>query len=339
MADTTSKIIQSEQINDPWEINMGLRVFADVASCGIAEAGFQGAENAWKDYLNDQDLLTQYEQSLNSIAGQIEDSQYNIISNQWKLEDLAHDKTVAEDFLEDYRQMLAGEGDSDNTLLLQDQYNQQQIELAENQLAAYKDSSALELDSLIQSGFEQYNNQRQEEALLNIYASASGSVIGAYGSAARRTQFAIRAFVGDDMRFNEAADGTSVLNDSTENRIGSFAKSMLAARTTVKNNIAQLESVTKAAQIAFLDFREQVENAAYEKETFLDRYDTTVAMYQHAIAKEQQNIKDLQNSALAIIEASKDTLDRLNDYEGDDVNKTTWEGLDELYEQYGGTRK
>ena len=340
-------LTQSSNRNDGARVpDTGLRVFTDIISCGIAEAGWSYNEKNYNNYLDDQDLLTQYEQNLNNISGQISVSQNNIQSYQWKLEDLAHDKAESEDFLEDYRQMLAGEGDSDNTLLMQDQLNQSNITNAENDLAAYRDSSALELDSLIRSGFDQYTGQRQDQAMLNIYASATGSIVGSYNSAARRTMNAIRAFVGNDMRFNEAAEGTSIQGKSGEAMIGSYAKMLLSSRTARKNNIAKLESTVKAAQIAFQDFRDQMEDAAYENQTFLDRYEKTVSMYNQMIANERQNIKNLQDNALSTIENAQAALDRVNDYEvvdddsgWDSMDKTTWDDLDSLYEQYGGSKK
>ena len=340
-------LIQSSNRNDGARVpDTGLRVFTDIVSCGIAEAGWSYNEKQYENYLNDQDLLSQYEQNLNTISGQISASQNNILAYQWKLEDLAHDKTESADFLADYEQMLAGEGDSDNTLLLQDQLNQENITNAENELASYRDSSALELDSLIRSGFDQYTGERQNQAMLNIYASATGSIVGSYNSAARRTMNAIRAFVGNDMRFNEAPEGTSIQGKSGEAMIGSYAKMLLSSRTARKNNIAKLESTVKASQIALQDFRDQMADAAYENQTFLDRYDQTVSMYNQMIANEHQNIANLQDTALSIIENAQAALDRVNDYETvddgsgwDSLDKTTWDDLDTLYAQYGGNKK
>ena len=289
-------------------------------------------------------LLEQYENTLNTISGDIQASQDIILSNQWKLQDLAHDKAESEDFLEDYRQMLAGEGDADNTLLLQDQYNKQQVTNAENDLAAYKDSSALELDSLIQQGFSVYTNQRQSQALENIYASAQGSIVGAYNSAAKRSIASIKAFVGDDMRFNEAVEGTSIQSKAGEAMIGSYAKAMLSSRATIKANISKLDSSVKAAQIAYYDFRDEMEEAAYENQTFLDRYSSMVSMLNNAIKREQENIKNLQDTALSTIEKAESALDRVNEYESYEhdgtvdwnYGKTEWDDLENLRNEYGG---
>ena len=99
----------SDQINNPYDPDLGWRIVAGIFSFGISEAGYQSAENAWNDYVTDVGLLEQYENTLNTISGDIQASQDIILSNQWKLQDLAHDKAESEDFLEDYRQMLAGE--------------------------------------------------------------------------------------------------------------------------------------------------------------------------------------------------------------------------------------
>lgn len=334
----------SDQINNPYNPDLGWRIVAGIFSLGISEKGYQSAENAWNDYVTDVGLLEQYENTLNTISGDIQASQDIILSNQWKLQDLAHDKAESEDFLEDYRQMLAGKGDADNTLLLQDQYNKQQIANAENDLAAYKDSSALELDSLIQQGFSVYTNQRQSQALENIYASAQGSIVGAYNSAAKRSIASIKAFVGDDMRFNEATEGTSIQSKAGEAMIGSYAKAMLSSRATIKANISKLDSNVKAAQIAYYDFRDEMEDAAYENQTFLDRYSSMVSMLNNAIKREQENIKNLQDTALSTIEKAESALDRVNEYESYEhdgtvdwnYGKTEWDDLEDLRKEYGG---
>ena len=313
----------------------GVRVISDIVTCGAAEAGWSQNEAIVNGFYDDLDLLSQYEQSLNTILGEITPSQNTILTTQWQLEDLESDKDISEAFLEDYRQMLAGEGDADNTLLMQDQLNQQNIIDAQNNLAAYKDSSALELDSMIRQGLETYSNQRHQEAVANIYASATGSVVGSYGSAARRTRAAIRAFVGDDMRFGQEEDGVSVQGKAGDRMIGSYAKMMLSSKAAVKLNIDKLNSNIKAAQIAAQDYRDQMQQAAEENQTFMDRYDDTKEMYEQIIENERNNIEDLQAAALATIKDAQTVLDRVNskvdEFGGE---KTTWDELDSLYEKF-----
>ena len=328
----------SGKVNDPYEVDGWVRAAANIFSLGYTESIFKKNEKKWDNYLNNAELLGSYQETLNTIAGNIQLNQNSIITNRWELEDLNHDKVLADDFLEDYRQMLAGTGDSDNTLLMQDRINQQNISNAEADLAAYRDSSALELDSMIRSGFEQYVTARDQEAVANVYASATGSVVGSFNSAAKRTRAAIRTFVGDDMVFDQKAEGTSIYGKSGAS-IGTFAQMMLSSRQTVKNNIAKLNTAVDSAKLVYQNYRDQMKESAYQSQVIVDRYGQASEMLQSAIENAQDSIKELQQSALETITNAKDIIESMNKYEtntgyGDDL--TTWDGLDDLYAQYGG---
>ena len=305
-----------------------LRVLQGVLSFGISEnhmSGYGKLDDDYNAYLDDVELLESYEEQLNSIQGQLIGYQNEADKYRGQIEDLTQQKTESEDWLEDYRQMLEGEGDDDNLLLQQDQINSANLESAEKDLAAYRDSSALELDSLITSGFSEYTEKRNDQAVVNIYASATGSVVGAFNSAARRSRNAIRAFVGDDMKFNEAAEGTSIQGRAGEGMIGSYAKSLLASRTTVKNNIAKLNTERAAAKLAFDSFRDQAADVAKENEQFLEDYDDTLSNYEKNLQAMLENISDLQASADRILANKDSVLKDVNEYEEErGWNKTTW---------------
>lgn len=272
-----------------------------------------------QDRLNDIDTLEAYNQKLSSLEAQEIEASNNIFMFQQKIKDLQREKTVHEDYLEDYRQMLAGEGDADNTLLLQDQYNKQQVANAENDLAAYKDSSALELDSLIQQGFSEYTSLRNSQALNNIYASARGSVLGAHNSAAKRAQASIVAFAGKDMKFNES--GALTLSEGGEG-MGQYAKLMITSRQTVRNNINKLQTSVDAANLAFFSFREEAEDAAQESEWFLEDYDTTLSYYQKNLTWAQESLENINN---AVDEILKDAMVIYEDLSASDVDPSTGE--------------
>ena len=286
-----------------------LRVLQGVLSFGISEnhmSGYGKLDDDYNAYLDDIDLLESYDEQLNNIQGQLIGYQNEADKYRGQIEDLTQQKTESEDWLEDYRQMLEGES-------------------AEKDLAAYRDSSALELDSLISSGFSEYTEKRNDQAIVNIYASATGSVVGAFNSAARRSRNAIRAFVGDDMKFNESAEGTSIQSRAGEGMIGSYAKSLLASRTTVKNNIAKLNTERAAAKLAFDSFRDQAADVAKENEQFLEDYDDTLSNYEKNLQAMLENISDLQASADRILANKDSVLKDVNEYEEErGWNKTTW---------------
>ena len=278
-------------------------------------AGTQISKGHYQDYLEDIDLLQSYNDSLLEIQGNKIAAQNSAFEYESRIDDLNRDKIESEEFLEDYRQMLEGEGDDDNLLLQQDRINQANITNAENDLAAYRDSSALELDSLIRQGFNQYTDQRDNQAIENIYASATGSIVGAFNSAARRVRNSIRAFVGDDMRFNEEPEGTSVIRSSGDAMIGSYAKMMLSNRTIIRNNKAKLQTEIDTARFAYDSFRDQAEDAAEENEQFLEDYDKTLANYSANLSWAQSMVQHYQQAAEQTLKDASAVLEDVNEFE------------------------
>ena len=149
--------------------------------------------------------------------------------------------------------------------------------------------------------------------------------MGSFNSAARRSRNAIRAFVGDDMKFSESAEGTSIHGRAGEGMIGSYAKSLLVSRNTVKNNIAKLNTERAAAKLAFDSFRDQAADVAKENEQFLEDYDDTLSNYEKNLQAMLENISDLQASADRILADKDSVLKDVNEYEEErGWNKTTW---------------
>lgn len=280
---------------------------------GIAIADLNNQKNEANNYLNNIDILTNYDKLLQANQSSQLEYKGDILSIKKDLSDLEYSKSQADEYLEDYRQMLAGSGDSDNLLLQQDRINKQNIANARADLAAYKDSSALELDSFITSAFSEYTNARNAEAIYNIYAGAVGTVLGTYNSAAKRTQAAIRAFVGDDMKFNEEPQGTAI-RGNTE-MIGSYAKMMLSNRQLIKNNIAKLNTQINAAKLAYDSFRDQAADYAHENENFLSFYDETKSLYDETLENLESSLGNLQEEAEGILQDAEKVVEDVHNYE------------------------
>ena len=288
----------------------------------IAGVALEGSKKTHKRYLNNIDLAQQYYESLTEIRGEQIGAENDRFYYQGLLDDLNRDKDDSEDWLEDYRQMLAGEGDADNLLLAQDRLNQSNIANAESELASYRDSSALELDSIIEQGFSEYTDRRQSEALQNIYASASGSVIGAHNSAARMARASLKAFTGGDFTFNET--GAASLEEGGSG-IGSFAKMMITVRQTVRDNTAKLQSNVDAANLAYMTFRDEAADVAEENEQFLEDYEDTRANYESNLKLAQDTIANLQAAADKALENLTGVVKKLNEYEeARDLELTTF---------------
>lgn len=293
----------------------------------VAAGASADIKNHLNDYLDDLDLMTQYKNTLDEIEGNISSFQNIITENQLNIRNLNREKAEREEWLEDYEQMLAGEGDEDNLLLQQDQLLQTNITNAENDLAAYADSSALELDALIQQGYGQYAAQRGQNALANVMAGAGGSVQGVYNSTARRQILAIRAFVGDDMVFNEAAEGTDIHGKAGSAKLGSYAKAMLSSRTVVRNNLAKYQTEVDAARFTFNEWRDTAEDTAQDNEYFLEDYSSYLSIYQNNINRAQNMIAKAQaeaEAALADLGSLVEDMNKVEDQYG--LDKTTVEG-------------
>lgn len=292
----------------------GLRTFMSIISLGSANKSFNEAKNNYNAYLEDLDIMTDYSNRLSSIEGEKITYENNAFYYEGLIEDLNRQKAESEEWLEDYRQMLAGEGDEDNLLLAQDQYNQQQIENTENELASYKDASILELDSTIQAGLTEFKSRRQAEALQSVYASATGAVVGAHNNAAKQARAAIKAFAGDDMRLNET--GAESLSEAGKGA-GSYAKMMISMRQTIRDNTNRLQSNVDAARLTFMSFRDEAADAAEENEQFLADYDKTLANYEKNLAYAQQSMQNLQDEAQSILDSANEVMTDINEYEKD----------------------
>lgn len=278
----------------------------------VAAAGLEASKKSHNRYLDNIDLAQSYNETLLDIQGQLVSPSNDVFYYEGLIEDLNRQKAESEEWLEDYRQMLAGEGDEDNLLLAQDQYNQQQIENTEDELASYKDASILELDSTIQSGLQEFKSRRQAEALQSVYASASGSVMGAHNNAAKQARAAIKAFAGDDMRLNET--GAESLSEAGKGA-GSYAKLMIVTRQTIRDNTNKLQSNIDAARLTYMSFRDTAADVAEENEQFLADYDKTLENYQMNLQYAKDTMASLQAAAEAAQADLNEVVADLNEYE------------------------
>lgn len=239
----------------------------------------------------------------------------NISTYEDEIEALTKDYENASEYVANYEEMLAYlNGDTsisnENNLILQTiKQNQADITDAENTLAAYRDSSALEINATIQEGLTEYQNQRASQALANIYASAGGSVAGAYNSAARRTQASIKALVGNDMVFNTDAEGTVYATG-----MGSYAQTMLSLQKTIKTTVQTYENNIAAAKLTYQT------NLA----TYAESYETnkeSVEDYPEELESKQNTLKYWQNIADNAKTAANEAVKSIND----DRVTVTWE--------------
>ena len=108
--------------------------------------------------------------------------------------------------------------------------------------------------------------------------------------------------------------------------IGSYAKMLLSSRTTVRNNIAKLNTSLATAKLAYDSFRDEAADVAEENEQFLEDYDKTRANYEMNLSWAYSNISSLQNSANKLLADKDSVLADVNKYEKS-TNKdlTTWD--------------
>lgn len=255
-----------------------------------------------------EDLYTNYS-TLSETLQNYNTAQSNASYYENLIDELNEDYENSSEFVTNYEEMLSYiNGDTSisnesNLVLETMKQNQATIDTAESTLASYRESSALEINASIEEGLQEYQNQRSSQALANIYASAGGSIAGAYNSSARRTQASIRALVGDDMVFNTAADGSV----SAEG-IGTYARTMLALQSAIKTNIQTYENNIASAKLAYNTDLQTYEDSYTKALKSVNDYADTYKDYTNTLLSYQQQAEDYKTSA-------KETLKTINSAE------------------------
>ena len=105
------------------------------------------------------------------------------------------------------------------------------LQQRQNESATYLQTAALQKEASVNQGYTSYAEMMKQKSLANVVAGSSGSVKGAYSSAALVQENNIRKYVGSDLKFNQ--DGSF---DSASS--GAFAREFNALTNQINDQIS-----------------------------------------------------------------------------------------------------
>ena len=105
------------------------------------------------------------------------------------------------------------------------------LQQRQNESATYLQTAALQKEASVNQGYTSYAEMMKQKSLANVVAGSTGSVKGAYSSAALVQENNIRKYVGSDLKFNQ--DGSF---DSASS--GAFAREFNALTNQINDQIS-----------------------------------------------------------------------------------------------------
>ena len=270
----------------------------------------EAAERARQEQIRINNLLdsiTTIQNNMDTLYADIQDNQFlydNLLN--FEIPTLEFNIGQYEEFISDYEGMLAGE---DNDLTTQKEINEglidqanDAVDTAKDDLSNYIIKSAEQVRQLYQEAFNQVSDARQQEALLNVQAGSSGSVVGSYRTAALKARSDITKFVGADGYLNE---GTGEISE------GTFSVTMRIARDDIALEKNRLDSAIEAAKLA-------ASQAQLDYENWLDDMEFQSVQAQQQLGAAQLELKQTHEQMemyLEIIKNKQDTaLQLIDDY-------------------------
>ena len=105
------------------------------------------------------------------------------------------------------------------------------LQQRQNESATYLQTAALQKEASVNQGYTSYAEMMKQKSLANVVAGSTGSVKGAYSSAALVQENNIRKYVGSDLKFNQ--DGSF---DSASS--GAFAREFNVLTSQINDQIS-----------------------------------------------------------------------------------------------------
>ena len=115
------------------------------------------------------------------------------------------------------------------------------LQQRQNESATYLQTAALQKEASVNQGYTSYAEMMKQKSLANVVAGSTGSVKGAYSSAALVQENNIRKYVGSDLKFNQ--DGNF---DSASS--GAFAREFNALTSQINDQISLNNIIILSAQ-------------------------------------------------------------------------------------------
>ena len=176
------------------------------------------------------------------------------------------------------------------------------LQQRQNESATYLQTAALQKEASVNQGYTSYAEMMKQKSLANVVAGSTGSVKGAYSSAALVQENNIRKYVGSDLKFNQ--DGSF---DSASS--GAFAREFNALTSQINDQISlnNISILSAQADVSSAQYNidaatadiEQLTAAVTAAENDVTAAETAKASAENAvIAKKQEweiNKESLEN--------------------------------------------
>ena len=105
------------------------------------------------------------------------------------------------------------------------------LQQRQNESATYLQTAALQKEASVNQGYTSYAEMMKQKSLANVVAGSTGSVKGAYSSAALVQENNIRKYVGSDLKFNQNGNFDSASS-------GAFAREFNALTNQINDQIS-----------------------------------------------------------------------------------------------------
>ena len=115
------------------------------------------------------------------------------------------------------------------------------LQQRQNESATYLQTAALQKEASVNQGYTSYAEMMKQKSLANVVAGSTGSVKGAYSSAALVQENNIRKYVGSALKFNQDGSFDSALS-------GAFAREFNALTNQINDQISLNNIIILSAQ-------------------------------------------------------------------------------------------
>ena len=214
------------------------------------------------------------------------------------------------------------------------------LQQRQNESATYLQTAALQKEASVNQGYTSYAEMMKQKSLANVVAGSTGSVKGAYSSAALVQENNIRKYVGSDLKFNQdgnfdsASSGafarefnalTSQINDQISlNNISILSaqadvssaqynidaatadiEQLTAAVTAAENDVTAAENAKASAENAVIAKKQEWEINKESLENQNADWDKANELKKKSITEYATSVALLQNNAIAALKDYK----------------------------------
>ena len=214
------------------------------------------------------------------------------------------------------------------------------LQQRQNESATYLQTAALQKEASVNQGYTSYSEMMKQKSLANVVAGSTGSVKGAYSSAALVQENNIRKYVGSDLKFNQdgnfdsASSGafarefnalTSQINDQISlNNISILSaqadvssaqynidaatadiEQLTAAVTAAENDVTAAENAKASAENAVIAKKQEWEINKESLENQNADWEKANELKKKSITKYATSVALLQNNAIAALKDYK----------------------------------